>query len=135
MATCGDCNITCYDVDACTPAACIEGSCQAWSNCGEGDIRGAEGCEPVSTGCSNAVLTGAQGIGSVCVDDALRVRVSSNEVFFQPSIFCQSEVSLGPLANGDIVSLEIYDDYPSCSMEPYQLVCLDTGEVQVLNAA
>jgi hypothetical protein len=135
----GQCGCTpTFTAENCDGVTCgeIEDGCGFYVTCGCGDgyVCGAEGCEPAPTGCSNAVLTGAQASGLVCVDDALLVRVNGNEVFYQPSIFCQPEVPLGSLANGDTVSLEIYDYFPPCSIEPYQLVCLDTGAVQVLNA-
>jgi hypothetical protein len=112
QATCGDCNTA----------------------CGEDEICGEFGCETVFTGCFEAVLTGLDGGNGVCVDDGLLVRVNGTQVFYQPTIFCQPEVPVGPLANGDTLSLEIHDFNPPCSIEPYQLVCKDTGAVQVLDA-
>jgi hypothetical protein len=47
--TCGDCNTVCEPVDACTPAACNGGVCNSTSNCGDGQVCGANGCETVSS--------------------------------------------------------------------------------------
>lgn len=101
--------------------------------CAEGEICGAQGCAAPPTGCSDAVLTGMPD-DIFCVDDKLRVRVNGVEVFYHEPIFCQAEVPVGSLLNGDLLSLEIYDDYPPCSIRGYQLVCKTTGETQVLDA-
>jgi hypothetical protein len=136
IETCGDCNVACYDVDLCTPAACIEGSCNAYSNCGEGEICGAEGCEAIVPSCADVQLAGYPGNSlayGVCVDDYLDIYVNGGYV--TTATGCMAPISLGPLQTGDEIYLELGDYFPPCTLEPIQLLCGDTGAVlQQLNA-
>lgn len=132
---CGDCNTACEAVDPCTPAACTDDGCNAVSSCDDG-VCGDDGCETVST-CSSALLIGFETNSvafNVCVDDNLRVLVNGEEVAYEGGPFCLPGISLGPVSNGDSITLELIDGFPPCSIEPFQLLCEATEATQVLNA-
>jgi hypothetical protein len=90
-------------------------------------------CGPCSTICANAALVGYENNSlpfGICVDDRLTIYV--NGAFLTEVVGCGPQVELGELQVGDEIRLTVGDDFPPCSLEPLQLVCLDTAESQEL---
>lgn len=134
VANCGGCGNVCSAPENAT-AFCGEAGCNFTCNPGyESDGNG--GCELPVIGCASAALAGTAGF--FCFDDELKVYVNDALVFQHTGTTACffAPIPLGTVADGDSIRVVANNSIETCgdiSLDPFQLICQETGVVQVLD--